>query len=107
VLRAGVLFVAAAAAEIGGVLLIWRGLREGQGPLPTLAGVAALAAYGGLATLQPDTHFGRVLAAYGGVFVAGSLVCGAAFDRFRPDRFDLLGAVICLAGAALVIWAPR
>ena len=106
-LRAGVLFVAAAAAEIGGVLLIWRGLREGQGPLPTLAGVAALAAYGGLAALQPDAHFGRVLAAYGGVFVAGSLVCAVALDHFRPDRFDLLGAAISLAGAALVIWAPR
>jgi small multidrug resistance family-3 protein len=107
VLRAGVLFVAAATAEIGGVLLIWRGLREGQGPLPTLAGVAALAAYGGLAALQPDAHFGRVLAAYGGVFVAGSLVCAVALDHFRPDRFDLLGAAVCLAGAALVMWAPR
>ena len=106
-LRAGVLFVAAAAAEIGGVLLIWRGLREGRGPLPTLAGVAALAAYGGLAALQPDAHFGRVLAAYGGVFVAGSLVCAVALDHFRPDRFDLLGSAICLAGAALVMWAPR
>jgi len=107
VLRAGVLFVAAGAAEIGGVLLIWRGLREGRGALSTLAGVAALAAYGGLAALQPDAHFGRVLAAYGGVFVAGSLVCAVALDHFRPDRFDLLGAAISLAGAALVIWAPR
>jgi small multidrug resistance family-3 protein len=70
-------------------------------------GVAALAAYGFVATLQPDAHFGRILAAYGGVFVAGSLVWGMALDGFRPDRWDLAGAAVCLSGVGLIMYAPR
>jgi small multidrug resistance family-3 protein len=107
VLRSSALFLAAGVAEIGGVFLIWRGLREGHGLAAALAGVVALAAYGVLAALQPDAHFGRVLAAYGGVFVAGSLLWGVALDHFTPDRFDLVGTGVCLAGAALIIWGPR
>jgi len=107
VLRAGALFLAAGATEIGGVFLVWRGLREGHGLAAAFAGVIALAAYGVLAALQPDAHFGRVLAAYGGVFVAGSLLWGMALDHFKPDRFDLAGTAMCLAGAALIIWGPR
>jgi small multidrug resistance family-3 protein len=60
-----------------------------------------------VATFQPDPHFGRILAAYGGVFVAGSLAWGMAFDGFAPDRFDLLGAALCLAGVAVIMYAPR
>lgn len=59
--------------------------------------VAAVAEIGG-ATLQPDNEFGRVLAAYGGIFVAGSLLWGVAFDGFRPDRYDLIGSAVCLIG---------
>ncbi len=59
------------------------------------------------ATLQPDPNFGRILAAYGGVFVAGSLAWGMVFDGFRPDRFDLAGASICLVGVAVIMYAPR
>ena len=59
------------------------------------------------ATLQPDAHFGRILAAYGGVFVAGSLAWGMIFDGFRPDRWDVLGSVICLLGVAVIMFAPR
>ena len=70
-------------------------------------GVAALGAYGFVATLQPDANFGRILAAYGGVFVAGSLVWGMAFDGFRPDRADIMGALICLLGVAVIMYAPR
>ena len=62
------------------------------------AGIAALAAYGFVATLQDDANFGRILAAYGGIFVAGSLAWGVVVDGFRPDRFDLIGAAICLVG---------
>ena len=69
--------------------------------------VAALGAYGFVATLQPDANFGRILAAYGGVFVAGSLVWGMAFDGFRPDRADIMGALICLLGVAVIMYAPR
>ena len=64
-------------------------------------------AYGFVATLQPDPNFGRILAAYGGVFVAGSLGWGMLVDGFRPDRWDLVGAALCLAGVAVIMYAPR
>ena len=67
----------------------------------------ALGAYGFVATLQPDANFGRILAAYGGIFVAGSLAWAMAFDGFRPDRFDVAGALICLAGVAVIMYSPR
>jgi small multidrug resistance family-3 protein len=57
--------------------------------------------------LQSDPHFGRILAAYGGVFVAGSLVWGVVLDGFRPDRWDTAGALICLIGVAVIMYAPR
>ncbi len=63
--------------------------------------------YGFVATLQPDAHFGRILAAYGGVFVAGSLLWGVVLDGFRPDRWDIIDALICLMGVAVIIYAPR
>jgi small multidrug resistance family-3 protein len=107
VLRSIGLFVLAALAEIGGAWLVWQGVREHRGLLFAGAGVVALGAYGFVATLQPDPHFGRILAAYGGVFVAGSLVWGMVADRFRPDRYDLIGAVLCLAGVAVILYAPR
>lgn len=69
--------------------------------------VIALGVYGFFATLQPDAHFGRVLAAYGGVFVAGSLAWGMALDGFRPDRWDVIGALGCMAGVAVIMYAPR
>lgn len=62
--------------------------------------------YGFTATLQPSADFGRILAAYGGVFVAGSLAWGWAADGYRPDRYDILGAAICLAGMAVIIYSP-
>jgi small multidrug resistance family-3 protein len=69
--------------------------------------VIALGIYGFVATLQPDADFGRILAAYGGVFVAGSLVWAMVVDGFRPDRFDVVGASICLLGVAVIMYAPR
>ena len=107
VLRSIGLFLLAALAEIGGAWLVWQGVREHRGLLFVGAGVVALGAYGFVATLQPDPHFGRILAAYGGVFVAGSLVWGMLVDRFRPDRFDLIGAALCLAGVVVIMYAPR
>jgi small multidrug resistance family-3 protein len=107
VLRSIGLFVLAALAEIGGAWLVWQGVREHRGLVFAGAGVLALGAYGFVATLQPDPHFGRILAAYGGVFVAGSLVWGMVADGFRPDRYDLAGAVLCLAGVAVIMYAPR
>ncbi|SDH74344.1 small multidrug resistance family-3 protein [Sinosporangium album] len=105
--RSLVLFVLAAVAEIGGAWLVWQGVREQRGLLWITAGLLALGAYGFVAAFQPDPHFGRVLAAYGGVFVAGSLLWGVLFDGFRPDRWDLIGAAICLVGVGVIMYAPR
>ncbi|MBC8092582.1 MAG: YnfA family protein [Pseudonocardia sp.] len=107
VLRSVVLFVLAALAEIGGAWLVWQGVREQRGLLWIGAGVIALGVYGFVATLQPEAEFGRILAAYGGVFVAGSLAWGIVLDGFRPDRYDYLGAGLCLLGVAVIMYAPR
>ncbi|WP_084955603.1 YnfA family protein [Thermoactinospora rubra] len=107
VLRSVVLFAVAALAEIGGAWLVWQGWREGRGALWTAGGVLALGAYGFVATFQPDPHFGRILAAYGGVFVAGSLLWGVVVDGFRPDRWDVIGALLCLLGVAVIMYSPR
>jgi small multidrug resistance family-3 protein len=105
--RSILLFVAAAVAEIGGAWLVWQGLRENRGLLWIGAGVLALGGYGLLMTLQPEAHFGRIMAAYGGVFVAGALAWGMVVDRFQPDRWDVVGAAICLLGVAVIMYAPR
>ncbi|HEX8508779.1 MAG TPA: YnfA family protein [Propionibacteriaceae bacterium] len=107
VLRSILLYLVAALAEIGGAWLIWEGVRERRGLVWVGAGVVALGLYGLVATLQTDAHFGRVLAAYGGVFVAGSLAWGVLVDKFRPDRFDIAGVVLCLVGVAVIMYAPR
>jgi small multidrug resistance family-3 protein len=101
------LFLLAALAEIGGAWLIWQGVREDRGLVFVGAGIVALAAYGFVATLQPDPNFGRILAAYGGVFVVGSLAWGMVVDRFEPDRYDLLGAALCLIGVGVIMFGPR
>jgi small multidrug resistance family-3 protein len=107
VARSLALFLLAALAEIGGAWLVWQGVREHRGLVFVGAGIVALGLYGFVATLQPDPNFGRILAAYGGVFVAGSLVWGMIVDGFRPDRWDLIGAALCLAGVAVIMYAPR
>lgn len=107
VARTIALFAVAAVAEIGGAWLIWQGAREHRGVAWIGAGIAALAAYGFVATLQEDSNFGRILAAYGGIFVAGSLAWGIVMDGFKPDRFDYIGAAICLVGVAVIMFAPR
>jgi small multidrug resistance family-3 protein len=106
-LRSVALFVLAAFLEIGGAWLVWQGVREHRGIAWIGAGIIALGLYGFVATLQPDATFGRILAAYGGVFVAGSLLWGVVADGYRPDRFDVIGAAVCLAGVAVIMYAPR
>jgi small multidrug resistance family-3 protein len=101
------LFIVAAIAEIGGAWLVWQSVREHRGWVWIGAGIIALGLYGFVATLQPDAHFGRILAAYGGVFVAGSLAWGMIADGFRPDRWDITGAILSLVGVAVIMYAPR
>ena len=105
--RSIALFVLAAITEIGGAWLIWQGAREGKGLIWIGLGVVSLGIYGFMATLQPDPNFGRVLAAYGGVFIAGSLAWAMIFDHFTPDRYDLIGAAICLVGVGVIMYGPR
>jgi len=105
-LRIVTLFALAALAEIGGAWLIWQSVRENRGWWFALIGVVTLGAYGFIAALQPDAHFGRVLAAYGGVFVAGSLAWGIVVDGFRPTLWDYVGSAVALLGAAIIVLAP-
>ena len=99
------LFVAAGLAEIGGGYLVWRWLREGS-PWPVgLAGAVILVIYGVIPTFQPANDFGRVYAAYGGVFVIMSLLWGWAIDGHRPDNYDWLGAAIVAVGVAVIFFS--
>lgn len=107
VARSLLLFTLAALAEIGGAWLVWQGVREHRGWIWVGTGVVALGLYGFIATFQSDPHFGRILAAYGGVFVAGSLAWGIVMDGFRPDRYDIAGALVCLLGVAIIMYSPR
>ncbi|WP_030206215.1 YnfA family protein [Streptomyces bikiniensis] len=107
VARSVALFVLAALFEIGGAWLVWQGIREHKGWIWIGAGVIALGLYGVVATWQHDDNFGRILAAYGGIFVAGSIAWGMVADGYRPDRYDVIGALVCLAGMAVIMYAPR
>lgn len=100
------LFVVAGLFEIGGGYLVWIWLRNGASGWVGLVGALALAGYGVVATLQP-AHFGRVYAAYGGVFIAMALTWGWLVDDVRPDRFDLMGAGLAVAGILVIMYAPR
>jgi small multidrug resistance family-3 protein len=103
----GVLFVLAGLCEIGGGYMVWGWMRESRPLTWAVLGAAILALYGVVAALQPITEFGRVYAAYGGVFIALALAWGVLVDGFRPDRYDLLGALICIAGVAVMVAPSR
>lgn len=101
------LFIAAGLAEIGGGYLMWRWLRDGAPLVIGVLGALILISYGVIPTLQRSHDFGRIYAAYGGVFVVASLLWGWAVDGSRPDRWDVTGAVVVLAGAAIIFFTPR
>jgi small multidrug resistance family-3 protein len=99
-------FVMAGLCEIGGGYLVWLWLREGRSRWHALAGAAVLALYGIIPTFQP-AHFGRVYAAYGGVFIILSILWGWQVDKIAPDRFDIIGGFVSLFGVAIVMYWPR
>ena len=103
----GGLFVVAGLCEIGGGYLVWGWMREHKPIQWALVGGLVLAAYGVVAALQPITEFGRTYAAYGGVFIALALVWGIVVDGFHPDRYDILGALICVVGVVVMVSPPR
>jgi small multidrug resistance family-3 protein len=106
VARSIALFVAAGLAEIGGGYLVWLWLRENKSFLLALVAVPILFSYGVLPTLQTQ-HFGRVYAAYGGIFVVMALLWSWTVDGRRPDTFDVIGAGVVIAGVSLIMWGPR
>lgn len=101
------LFVLAGLAEIGGGYAVWIWLRDGRGFFWGALGAATLVLYGVIPTLQPEGSFGRIYAAYGGIFVVLSLLWGWGIDHKVPDRYDLIGAAICLVGIVVIMYAPR
>ncbi len=101
-----VFFIAAGLCEIGGGYLVWLWLREGKSVWYALVGAVVLVLYGVIPTFQP-ANFGRVYAAYGGVFVALSLLWGWRVDKITPDRFDILGVSVALIGVFIIMYMPR
>jgi small multidrug resistance family-3 protein len=101
------LFALAGLCEIGGGYLVWGWLRDNKPVLWGLAGGLVLALYGVVAALQPIPEFGRVYAAYGGVFIALAVSWSMLVDGFVPDRWDILGASLALSGVAVMILGPR
>lgn len=100
------LFLLAGLCEIGGGYLVWLWWRDGRGALLGALGGLVLFLYGVVPTYQP-AHFGRVYAAYGGVFVVLSLAWGWLVDGRAPDRLDVAGGLLCLAGVAVIMYGPR
>ena len=100
------LFILAGICEIGVGYLVWLSFREGRHWGYGVAGAIVLILYGVIPTFQP-AHFGRVYAAYGGMFILLSLLWGWGFDGTRPDRFDTIGALLCLIGMSVIMYAPR
>jgi small multidrug resistance family-3 protein len=100
-------YVAAGLCEIAGCFAAWAWLRLGHSPLWLLPGALALAGFALLLTRVEAEAAGRAYAAYGGIYIALSLVWLWLVEDRPPDRWDLSGAMICLAGAGLILWGPR
>ncbi|WP_423209508.1 YnfA family protein [Paracoccus yeei] len=101
------IYALAALAEIAGCFAVWAWWRLGASPLWLLPGIVSLAIFAWALTLAPSDFAGRAYAAYGGVYVAASLVWLWAVEGARPDRWDLVGGVVVLVGASLILFAPR
>jgi len=99
-------FLLAGLCEIGGGYLVWLWLRESKPISYAFVGSVILVIYGIIPTLQP-AHFGRVYAAYGGVFIVLSIIWGWKIDQIIPDRFDIIGGGVALIGVAIIMYWPR
>ncbi|MBI5301400.1 MAG: YnfA family protein [Chloroflexi bacterium] len=106
IIQSLIYFAIAGLCEIGGGYLVWLWLREGKSMWLGLLGGGVLFVYGVIPTFQP-ANFGRVYAAYGGVFVALSIVWGWVVDKNLPDRFDLIGGLVALIGVIIIMYTPR
>lgn len=101
-----ILFFTAAIAEIGGGYLVWSWLRKKKMLFLGVVGGIVLFIYGIIQTLQP-ANFGRVYAAYGGIFIVSSILWGAIVDKKNPDKYEIIGSLIVLSGAAIIFYSPR
>ena len=101
------LYILAAAAEIGGCFAFWAWLRLGKSAIWAVPGAVLLVVFGLLLTRVEADHAGRAFAAYGGVYIAASIAWLWVIERRTPDHWDLLGAAICLVGAAIILFGPR
>lgn len=99
-------FILAGLCEIGGGYLIWLWLREGKSIWIAAMGALILVLYGIIPTLQP-ANFGRVYAAYGGVFIVLSIIWGWQVDKISPDRFDIIGGFVAIIGVFVIMYWPR
>jgi small multidrug resistance family-3 protein len=100
-------YLIAALGEIGGCFSFWAWLRMGHSPLWTIPGVVALIAFALALTRVDSSHAGRAYAAYGGIYILSSVAWLWVVEHTRPDRWDLLGVALCLAGAATILYGPR
>ena len=100
------LFFVAALFEIGGGYLVWLWIKEKKGWVLGISGGVIIFIYGVILTFQPS-HFGRVYAAYGGIFVVSSIIWGGIIDKKTPDKHEIIGAAITLVGALIIFFAPR
>ena len=100
-------FILAGLAEIGGGYLVWLYMRDEKGAIWLSGGAVILFFYGIIATLLREGGFGKVYAAYGGVFIALSILWGWLVDGLRPDMYDIIGGIVCLVGVYIIMYAPR
>lgn len=106
-MQAFALYLIAALAEIAGCFAFWAWFRLEKSPLWLLPGMASLALFAWVLTLSPADHAGRAYAVYGGVYITASVLWMWLAERRRPDQWDVTGTVVCLAGAAIILWGPR
>ena len=100
------LFFLAAILEIGGRYLVWQWIREHRTLILGISGGIILFLYGIIPTLQPS-HFGRVYAAYGGIFIISSIIRGFLIDRKKPDRYEIIGSIVSVSGALIIFYSTR
>lgn len=104
VAKTALIFVVAVVGELGGVYAVWRWRRLGATIWLVPLGIGALFAYAVVQTYQPEVTFGRLYAGYAGMFLLGAMAWGWAVDGMRPDRFDVVGALVVIAGITVVLW---
>ena len=100
-------YIGAAIGEIAGCFAFWAWLRLGKSPLWVIPGILSLVLFAFLLTRVDAAFAGRAYAAYGGIYITASLLWLWFIEGTRPDRWDLIGALVCLTGAAVILWGSR